>query len=195
MAAGGDQGAGGQGNAFQPPSMEKVRKQQQRLENILTSLGNDYASGITMEQLVPLFLEFHYPDSFKKIQKVIANREELMVDAKKMKSWQEVAMMDVIQVEGFLKKQFAGKDTIDGSDAVILFKDDHWMMNMDEETANDLNKFLEEKYGKELFDDVDVPMEETGNEDVKMQEDQMNNMTGQLGDDFAETDENFESAM
>jgi len=140
-----------QGSAFQPPSMERVKKQQQRLEEIIRSVEEDYPKGITQEQLTPLFLEFHYTDSMKNINKVLANREAIMADPKKMKSWQEVSMMDILQVEGHLKNKFENTKTIDSKTAALMMKDDHWMMNMDEQTADDLNKFLELKYGKDLM--------------------------------------------
>lgn len=140
-----------QGSAFQPPSMERVKKQQVRLEEIIRSVEEDYPKGITQEELTPLFLEFHYTDSMKNINKVLANREAIMADPKKMKSWQEVSMMDILQVEGHLKNKFENTKTIDSKTAALMMKDDHWMMNMDEQTADDLNKFLELKYGKDLM--------------------------------------------
>ena len=148
----------------------KAQKQRERSENIIASLENEYANGITMEQMFPLFLEYQFPDSIKKIQKVMAIREELMANPHSMKSWQEVAMMDIIQAEGYLKIQFAGKETLNGNDAVKNFKDDKWMMNMDEDTSDGLNKFLELKYGKELFSDEIEPEMEKDLNDLKQLE-------------------------
>merc|ERR1712151_403728 len=115
----------------------------------------------------PLFLEFHYPDSIKNIKKVLANREKIMEDPKNIKSWEEVAMMDIIQVEGHLKAKFGDSATMDGKTAAQMFQDDHWMMNMEESTADELNKFLESKYGKELFDDTDPVDMDHGNDSAE----------------------------
>ena len=181
-----------QGSAFQPPSMERVKKQQQRLEEIIRSLEEDYPKGITQEQLVPLFLEFHYTDSMKNIKKVLADREAIMADPKKIKSWQEVAMMDILQVEGYLKNKFESSTTMDGKTAASMMKDDHWMMNMDEQTADDLNKFLELKYGKDLMMDEDgpnIPMEgHDDSEEHLAEQEKAHNEMNHPGDDHGGMD-------